>query len=215
MKQIITCFILCALSYIPLAQAETMDEAVADLQRQWAIVKYQTPDKDQQKKAITDLADKAKTVSNTYAGKAEPLIWEAIVVSTKAGIAGGIGALGDATRARDLLLQAEHIDPNALQGSVYTSLGSLYYKVPGWPIGFGDKNKAKEYLEKSLAMNPDGIDTNFFYGEFLFERGDYAKAKTVLEHAMNAPARPGREIADKGRKGEIQELLAKLNKKLS
>ena len=214
MKRIIIA-LFALLSWLPSAYAATMEESIASLQQQWAIVKYQTPDKDRQEKEISLLADQAAQVSQGNPGKAEPLIWQAIIVSTKAGIVGGISALGDCKQARDLLLQAEKINPQALNGSVYTSLGSLYYKVPGWPVGFGDNKKAKEYLEKSLAMNPDGIDPNFFYGELLYEMGDYAKSKTTLEHGLNAAPRPGRELADKGRREEIQALLQKVNKKLS
>jgi tetratricopeptide (TPR) repeat protein len=203
------------MAWLPSAYAATMDEAVANLQQQWAIIKYQTPDKDRQEKEISLLADQAAQVSQGNPGKAEPLIWQAIIISTKAGIVGGLSALGDCKEARDLLLEAEKISPQALNGSVYTSLGSLYYKVPGWPVGFGDNKKAKEYLEKSLAMNPDGIDPNFFYGELLYETGDYAKSKATLEHGLNAAPRPGRELADKGRREEIQALLQKVNKKLS
>ena len=212
-KLIIAVFALMA--WLPSAHAAGMDEAIANLQQQWAVIKYQTPDQDKQEKAITLLADQAAQVGQNNPGKAEPLIWQAIIVSTKAGIVGGIGALGDCKQARDLLLQAEKIDPTALNGSVYTSLGSLYYKVPGWPVGFGDNQQAKQYLEKALAMNPDGIDPNFFYGELLYEMGDYAKAKTTLEHGLNAAPRLDRELADKGRKEEIQALLQKVNKKLS
>jgi len=43
-----------------------------------------------------------------------------------------------------------------LNGSVYNSLGSLYAKVPGWPLGFGDKKKAQAYFEKALAINRTG-----------------------------------------------------------
>lgn len=197
------------------AHATPMDDAVSNLQQEWAIVKYQTPDKDQQEDAMKALATKASQVSQTYPGQAEPLIWQAIIVSSEAGIDGGLSALSEVKEARDLLLKAKDINPNALNGSVYTSLGSLYYQVPGWPIGFGDKDKAKEYLQKALALNPDGIDPNYFYGDFLYETGSYAEAKTVLEHALLAPARPGRELADQGRKEEIQQLLAKIDKELS
>ena len=67
--------------------------------------------------------------------------------------------------SKNLLLQAEKIDSNALNGSIYTSLGSLYYKVPGWPIGFGDNSKALIYLKKALQINPNGIDANYFYAK--------------------------------------------------
>jgi len=105
------------------------------------------------------------------------------------------------------------INGDALNGSAYTSLGALYYKVPGWPLGFGDHDKAAEYLRKALALNPDGIDPNFFYGELLLEDGDSAKAMLYLQKALAATPRPDRPVADAGRRGEISALIAKARSK--
>ena len=69
---------------------------------------------------------------------------------------------------------------------------------------------AKAFLEKSLEINPDGIDSNFFNADFLIEQNKKAEAKALLEHALEAAPRPGRESADKGRRLEIQALLEKL-----
>ena len=44
--------------------------------------------------------------------------------------------------------------------------------------------------------------------DFLVKEGDYAAALTYLEKAAKAPARPGREVADKGRRAEIDALMA-------
>ena len=112
------------------------------------------------------------------------------------------------------LEQAIKLDPTALQGSAYTSLGVLYAKVPGWPIGFGDNKMAKELLLKALAQNPQGIDPNYFYADYLAGKRDWAQALRYLETAKAAPARPGREGADAGRQQEIAALLAKVQKKL-
>jgi len=120
-----------------------------------------------------------------------------------------LGALKIAEQSRDLLLAAEKINPQALNGSAYTTLGSLHYKVPGWPIGFGDKKKARAYLEKAVQMNPTGIDPNYFYGDFLMEQGEYAKAAEYFKKALEAPPRPGREDADQGRRAEVQQALEK------
>lgn len=46
--------------------------------------------------------------------------------------------------AKVLLEQVIEKAPETLDGSAYTSLGSLYYQVPGWPIGFGDDDKAEK-----------------------------------------------------------------------
>ena len=105
------------------------------------------------------------------------------------------------------------LDPNALSGSAYASLGSLYYQVPGWPIGFGDNEKAESLLKKALVINPTGIDPNYFYGDFLMRQKRYPEAKAALEKALNAPARPNRANADAHRKEDIQKLLSELAKK--
>ena len=77
-------------------------------------------------------------------------------------------------------------------------------------MGFGDDEKAEKLLKQALAINPTGIDPNFFYGDFLLDQGDKAQAKVYLDKALAAPARPGREVADEGRRKEIRERLAKL-----
>jgi tetratricopeptide (TPR) repeat protein len=102
------------------------------------------------------------------------------------------------------------VDGNVLDGSAYNSLGVLYYKVPGWPVGFGDKAKARELLQKALAINPKGIDANFFYAEYLLEIRQPEEAVTYLERALQAPARAGRQIADAGRREEARQLLDKI-----
>lgn len=194
-------------------QPAPLESGLAYVQQQWAIIKYQMPDEEQQEKAIDKLAADSAHLVSQFPANAEPLIWQGIVLATRAGIRGGLGALGDAKAARRSLEAAEKIDPRALSGSVYTSLGSLYHKVPGFPVAFGDDDKAKNYLEKALLLNPTGIDPNFFYGELLYDNGEYEAAEQVLQHALSAPPRPGRELADKGRAEEIRDLLAKIQKK--
>lgn len=191
----------------------TMMQDVQKLQHEWELIKYKT-DEDKQEAAFEALSKQAHKISEAYAGQAEPLVWEAIILSTYAGAKGGLGALGLAEKARDILLQAEQINPDALGGSVYTSLGSLYYQVPGWPIGFGSDKKARNYLEKALQLNPNGIEANYFYGDFLYEEGEYTKALQSLTKALNAPKREGREITDAGRRKEIAAKIEDVKRQL-
>jgi tetratricopeptide (TPR) repeat protein len=189
--------------------AAPVDDAVTELQRDWEVIRYQTPAAEREKR-FESLSAKAHKVSETFAGRSEPLVWEGIIVSSWAGEKGGLGALGLVKQAKGLYEQALQIDDKALEGSAYNSLGVLYYKVPGWPLGFGDKAKAKDLLQKALAINPQGIDPNFFYGEYLAENDRAAEAVSYLEKALNAPPRPGRQVADTGRREEIRALLAKV-----
>ena len=179
---------------------------VSDIQRDWAIAMYQT-DAGSKEQVFEALAQRARALAAANPSDASALIWQGIVLSTYAGEKGGLGALSLVKEARAALEAALDIDPTALDGSAHTSLGSLYFKVPGWPVGFGSSKKAREHLQKGLALNPDGIDANYFMGEFLLEEGDRAQARSHLEKALAAPDRPARQVADAGRRAEIRALL--------
>ena len=197
------------LTLLPGAHAAPVDDAVVELQREWEVTRYQSAAGEREKR-FEALAAKAHQTTEAFPNRAEPLIWEGIIDSSLAGEKGGLGALGLVKEARKLYERAIQIDGNALDGSAYNSLGVLYYKVPRWPVGFGDKVKAGELLQKALAVNPQGIDPNFFYGEYLAESGRSDEAIVYLERALQAPPRPGRQIADTGRREEVRALLAKL-----
>jgi tetratricopeptide (TPR) repeat protein len=202
---------LVALAAPPLARAG-VDDDVRQLQREWEEIKYRKP-KAEQEKAYEALSQTAGAVRTKYADRAEPEIWYGIIVASHAGAKGGLGALSLAKDAKQALERALALDPKALAGSAYTSLGSLYYQVPGWPIGFGDDKKARELLEVALTLNPDGIDPNFFYGDFLYRKGDYTGARKALDQALKAAPRPDRPLADEGRRKEVEELLVKVRDK--
>jgi tetratricopeptide (TPR) repeat protein len=203
MKKLLLPFLLlgCTSAY---AQSD-----LVDIQNQWAVCQYQVPEK-QKELCLEQLSSVADQASSANGARADLLIWSAIVKSSWAGEKGGLGALDLVKDAKMKLELAIKLDPKALEGSAYTSLGTLYYQVPGWPIGFGDKKQAESLLKQALQINPTGIDPNYFYGDFLLEQGRKADAKGYLQKALAAPARPGRELADKGRHQDIQKRLEKL-----
>lgn len=206
-------FVALWLGGVSLAQAqiptEPFEAQLTELQHTWARAYYQVPEK-QKEPEFEVLAAQAQAFSEQYPEHAEPLVWQAIILSSYAKFQGGLGALDKIKRARSLLESAEQIDAEVLDGSIYTSLGSLYTKAPGWPLAFGDKKKAEGYLQKALALNPDGIDPNYFYGDLLLDMGKNAEAEKYLRKALMAPPRPGREDADAGRIEEINAALARL-----
>lgn len=208
---------------IPASPMPSVQEAAIDpvqqqlsvLQNEWARIKYQIVDDEAQLDAIHSLEQQAEQFTAANPARPEPKIWEGIILSTDAGIVKGLSALPKVEKAKALFEESLKIDPNALGGSAYTSLGSLYYQVPGWPVAFGDDEKAEESLKQALAINPNGIDPNFFYGDFLLQDGRAAEAKGYFERALMAPARPGRELADAGRRQEIKAALAKIEQQAS
>lgn len=192
--------------------ADPVMEHVKALQDEWAHIKYQlSSDEDAQLAALEKLEVKAANVTAAYPTRPEPKIWQGIILSTDAGIVKGLSALGKVKEAKALFEASLQQDPKALDGSAHTSLGSLYYQVPSWPVAFGDDEKAEQHLKQALAMNPQGIDANYFYGDYLLQENRGAEAKAYLERALQAPARPGRELADAGRRQEIKSALSKID----
>ena len=206
-------FMACSLILAPLApaaRADSLDAALLTLEHGWAHVTYEVP-ASAQDDAYTALQANASALAAQYPQRAEPKVWQAIILSTHAGEHGGLGALGMARKARDLLLQAQKINPDVMHGSIYTTLGSLYDGVPGWPIGFGSKDKARAMLQKALQLNPDGIDPNYFQGNFLYRSGDKPDALAALHKALAAPPRADQPLADAGRRRQIQQLIQTIN----
>ncbi|WP_374308102.1 hypothetical protein [Dongia sp.] len=197
------------MSVASLAIAGEDTATLQSLQHEWAKANYQLPE-DQREDALKALVPKAEAAVQQYPQSAALLAWRGIILSTYAGAKGGLGALDYAKQALKSLEAARKIDEKAIGGGIDTSIGALYYRVPGWPLGFGDDDKAADYLAKGVALNPDGIDENYFYGDFLADQGEKDKAAIYLNKALAAAPRPDRPDADAGRRADIAVALKKL-----
>jgi tetratricopeptide (TPR) repeat protein len=193
------------------AFAAAYDQDVDKLRNEWAVAKYRTP-KNQQITVFEDLIQKAEQVNNKYPHEPVVMTWYGTILSSYAAIKGGMGVLPHVKKAKALLEEAIGKNPRVENGFAQGVLGALYARVPGWPIAFGSKDKARQHLKAAIAIDPKGSDTNYYYGDFLIDVGDYAQARQHLQTAQSAPIRKGYEVQDRGRKGEIAASLAKLNK---
>ena len=198
--------LIAAVVLVGVAVAAEPSTTVAQVRDRWAQINYQTP-KAQREAAFAALSKQAAQARQAAPRDAGALIWEGIVMSSLAGEKGGMGALSLVKQARADFEAALKLDPQALDGAAYTSLGALYYQVPGWPLGFGDDDQARRMLKKGLDIDPNGIDANYFYGDFLRDQKEWAPAQAALQKAVTAPARPGREVADAGRRHEAEAKL--------
>ncbi|MEN8259185.1 MAG: hypothetical protein ABFS02_01130 [Pseudomonadota bacterium] len=185
-----------------------LEDSIRQLELEWAVIYYEVP-AEEQAAAYKPLLRQVESLRKQYLDKAEPLIWKAILLCTYAGADGGISALTRIREARDLLKRALRIDPKALDGSAYVTLGTLYYMVPGWPIAFGDDDLARQHLEKALEINPYGIDTNYFYGDYLVSKGEDQRAIAYFEKALSAPVRSDQPFVDAKLKQEVRMALTK------
>ncbi len=178
-------------------------------QHKWELAQYQQTG-DAQEQALATLAAEVRNAALAHPEDLKLKTWAGIIIGSYAGAKGGLGALGLAKEAKSDYEAVIAKDASTLNGSALTSLGVLYYRVPGWPLGFGDEEKAAFLLKRGLNFNPDGIDSNYFYADYLISQGKPAEAKPYLQKALQAAPRPGREVADAGRQSEIQRLQQKL-----
>lgn len=193
----------------PTAAWAGMPEDVKAINDGWAHISYEVRGSSTQTKALDKLAAQAAQVVRRYPNQAEPLLWQGIVRSEQANRANMFHKLGLAKEARNILARAYALDPHAANGGAAMSLGVLYYKVPGSPIGFGDKTRAGKLLKEALALDPNGLDANYFMGDYMLDAGNNAAARSYLQKALRAPHDTDRPAWDAGRRREVKALLAK------
>ncbi len=205
--------VLLAMASFNLAPAHAADAAATEIRRlqtTWEAIKFGVPEGDEQTKKMDALGEDADAVAARFPDSVEVQIWDGIITSERASMASVFSALGLAKRARDILEQAYKTAPAKLDAGAPTSLGVLYYRVPGFPVGFGDKAKARQLLEQAVKLAPTGLDAWYFYGDFLFEQKEYSKAADVFRHALSFPQHPDRPAWDKNRRLVIEERLASI-----
>jgi len=202
-------FPLCLLTLSGYAQATAPDADVVNLRTHWAKAKFETPQA-QRLAALDVVINEADKLNNQYPNDPRVMLWYATALSSYAQLKGGVGVLPRVKKARGLLEEALTKQPRVEQGLGYGVIGAMYARVPGWPVAFGDKKKARAFLQATIKINPKGADSNYYYGDFLVDNGEFEEGRKHLEIAKNAPIRKGYEIQDKGRKSEIAESLAKI-----
>jgi len=180
-----------------------LEQTIQMLEDEWAEVFYRLPEK-QQVERYKSLLTRLQDLKKEYPARAEPLVLEAIILCTYAAADWGISSLTRTKEARALLVKSIDFDPKAMNASAFITLGNLYYRLPGWPISYGDKHLAREYLEAAVRLYPDALGANYFLGDFWLHEGDPDKALKYFEKADKAPIRPSQRLSD----SKIKEQLA-------
>jgi tetratricopeptide (TPR) repeat protein len=196
------------------AEDPMLKAALLKIALDWEHIKFVETDKNLQEQQMANVAKRAAEVAQQFPGHVEAQIWLGIIISEQASMASENGspfkALGFAKHARVILEAAYKADPFALDAGAPTSLGVLYYRVPGWPIGFGDKAKARQLLQEAVKNAPRGLDANYFYGDFLMEQHEYPAAERVFKYALTLPVHSDRPLWDKSRRLVMQQDLQKM-----
>lgn len=156
------------------------------------------------------LASEAEQLASQHSDQADVLIWQGIILASYARERGGLGALGTAGDARDVLERAIELDPQGGNGSAYVTLGALYDRAPGRPLSFGNSDTAERMFQRALEIRPDGIDVNYYYAAFLQEEGNTQAAREHAQRAVEGTARESRQASDEALRRDAEKLLSEL-----
>lgn len=181
--------------------------SIANLESAWAVNYYQN-NEETQKQNYPQLLKQASELVQRYPNSAEPKIWQATIMATMAGFESSLTALTTLKDAKELLEEAIKQNPKALEGSAFVTLGTLYYMVPSWPVSFGDNQKAEQLLKTSLEINPNGIDANYFYADYLVQQDRLSEAEIYFNKAVKSPIRKQQSFADSQLQNEAKLALA-------
>ena len=203
-------FLLIVLSTKVMGATEPAPDQIDRLRHDWAVAKYETP-RNKQDDAFLSLIERAEALTNQYPNSAEANLWHGTILASYTAVIGGLSALKYAKGARDHLEKALQIDATVENGFAHGVIGALYARLPGWPIAFGDSKKARNHILTFMQMSPNGMDSNYYYGDFLLNEGQRDQAREHLLKAKRAKMPKGYEVAERGRLREIEADLNKLS----
>jgi len=130
-----------------------------------------------------DVADRALKINPT---NLLANFWYAAAIGKQGLDVGITRSLNNAKPMKEKLDAAIQVDGKYEHGGPYRALGRLYYKLPGWPISFGDNDKAFEQLKKAYEVDPDFAWNKIYYAEILIKKGDKDKARKLLDEVFSA-----------------------------
>ncbi|SJL83486.1 tetratricopeptide repeat protein [Vibrio palustris] len=190
-----------------IAVASPLKATLNQLQHQWAVCEYQKADEEKKQTCFQALVGDTNQHLSKHPDNLQLQTALAINLASLASVSGTSDAL-------DLIKQAKHrLEPlqatttGQLHTAVLVTLGALYYRAPGWPISFGDDDKAAALLSEAVELSPNDITARYFYGDFLAQQGHKQQAIYSLKRGLESQSPHLHPLVIQGRKQDIHRLL--------
>jgi len=135
--------------------------------------------------------------------------WFAINMSGYAIEDGPLKTLSMGRRILQALDNANAILPDYYFAGPLRARGRLLYKMPGFPISYGDTKKGLSDLRKAAEKSPETRLNQLFLAEALAESGDSIQAKEALSRARGAP-----ELMGIAEEAKVTRAIAELERSL-
>ena len=197
-------------NHIVVSETEAQKAKKTDLlsyQQEWARLTFEEENKEKQQVGFDTLLERVEKTLKEKPSSADMRIWLAKLKMEKASSLGLFKRDDMNKEALALLEQATLINPKALDGYGYALLGHLYNSADVWPFSFGNRVKAKGYLLKALALDPDNLEANYFYGLYLKQYEGLESANPYFKKALEAKQYPDRKTAYLGLRDMIREAM--------
>ena len=117
--------------------------------------------------------------------------------------------MGYAKKAKAILEEAYQKDPAALDAGAPTSLGVLYYRVPGLPLRLRRQRQGAPAAGTGRVARAERHGRQLFLCRFPDVQHEYAAAYKVLKHALSLPPQQNRPAVGQELSRRDQELMAK------
>ncbi|MFC3023877.1 tetratricopeptide repeat protein [Vibrio zhugei] len=193
-----------------LSLATPLNTPLSQLQHQWAVCEYQIKGEDSKQSCFQDLVDEEQQHLTLHPNNPDLNIAFAINLASLANVSSTSDALSLIKQAKTRLEALKNTTSGQRHTAVLVTLGALYYRAPGWPISFGDDDKAGVLLAEAIKLSPDDITAHYFYGDFLAEQGQTQQAINVLKQGLQIETHHVQPLVVQGRKQDIQRLLSTL-----
>ncbi|MDR4517677.1 MAG: TRAP transporter TatT component family protein [Nitrosomonas sp.] len=115
------------------------------------------------------------------------LYWKAVAMGKSSEESGIVNALRMTRPMEQLFLRVIELDEHYDNAGAHKALGRMYYKLPGFPISFGNKEKALFHLKRAHTLFPNDIITRAFYAEVLLDMGRVQEARKHAEFILGFP----------------------------
>lgn len=100
---------------------------------------------------------------------------------------GVLDTLFSLQKVKQLIEKAYAKDPRFLYSSPGIGLGALYLFAPGFPVAFGDLDKAEQYLLEAAKHEPKQTTALVILGGVYAKKGDARKAAEAFEKVRRIP----------------------------
>ncbi len=194
--------------------APGFDDQILAIGRAWDEARHGISDEPSQMVALRALESQIDALVENHPDDYRLRVWRGIVLAGQADVSNWGEALRLADRARRSLLSVNpaRLDPTTAT-ELEIALGALYDQAPGFPVSFGDAVEAERHFRRAIAIDPAGLESNYYFADFLVRRRRYADAKAMLQRALQAALRPGRESGDKSVHEDAAALQALLGRR--